>query len=83
MDGNCVTKVKYAGTLVAHWTKPLLRQHRCPEELSGPYGRYRETRGGGLEQYHLLSFNAVPGVSRVLDAPQIPFIFGGAGFVGK
>lgn len=45
-DGNRVTKVKYAGTLVVHWTKPLLRQHRCPRESSGPYGRYalRRTR---------------------------------------
>lgn len=30
--GNCVTEVKHARTLVAHWTKPLLPQHRCPEE---------------------------------------------------
>lgn len=45
-DGNRVTKVKYAGILVVHWTKPLLRQHRCPRESSGPYGRYalRRTR---------------------------------------
>lgn len=53
-DGNRVTKVKYAGTLVVHWTKPLLRQHRCRRESSGPYGEPEEN---SLRSYHRSNAN--------------------------
>lgn len=55
-DGNRVTKVKYAGTLVVHWTKPLLRQHRCPRESSGPDGRYANRYGQLVTEYRLSPF---------------------------
>lgn len=56
-DGNRVTKVKYAGTLVVHWTKPLLRQHRCPRESSGPDGRYANRYGQLVTEYRLSNVN--------------------------
>lgn len=78
-DGNRVTKVKYAGTLVAHWTEPLLRQHRCPEESSGPYGRYHGTRAGELAaKYHLRLLNAVAagiGAGFLHASGNLPLLF--------